>query len=150
MTLTFGKVSNSDFRNWRQVLISDGSGLFCGGTQRTELAMRQSTNSSVSSARSSYTPLARPCLSKVAYSRSPAQSPVKGRPVRLAPCSPGASPAINRRAVSGPKLGTGSLNQSGYLRRLSCRNACSRGQSGQSVGGVAGDFMSPEYSLHLG
>ena len=53
ITLTFGKVSNSLIRNRRQVLISDGSGLFWGGTQRTELAMRQSTSSSVSSMRSS-------------------------------------------------------------------------------------------------
>jgi hypothetical protein len=30
--------------NVRQVLISAGSGLFCGGTQRTALLIRQSTS----------------------------------------------------------------------------------------------------------
>jgi hypothetical protein len=42
--------------------------------------------------------------------------------------------------VSGPKLGTGALNQSGYRVRLSARKAANRGQSGQSRAGCSGVF----------
>ena len=52
-------------------------------------------------------------FNSVAYSRSPAKSPVKGRPVRLAPFKPGASPTINRRGSMPPNDGTGALCQSG-------------------------------------
>src|SRR5262245_18938400 len=49
---------------------------------------------------------------------------------------PGASPTISSRAESGPKAGTGALNQSGCSCRKFWRNICSRGQSGQSRAGV--------------
>src|SRR3954470_19253043 len=61
----------------------------------------------------------------------PAWSPVNGRPVRFAPCSPGAKPTISNRAASGPKEGTGALNQLGSRRRHSMRKSFRRGQSGQ-------------------
>lgn len=35
--------------------------------------------------------------------------PVNGRPLRLAPCKPGASPTTSRRAFAAPKAGTGAL-----------------------------------------
>ena len=53
-------------------------------------------------------------FASVVYSKSPAQSPVKGRPVRLAPVTPGARPTINTSAFSCPKEGTAPLNQSGW------------------------------------
>src|SRR6202008_4387072 len=57
-------------------------------------------------------------------------------PVRLAPCIPGASPTIRRRASRTPKDGTGALNQSGCAVRRPSRNVTRRGQSGQSRGGM--------------
>src|SRR3954447_4558345 len=73
----------------------------------------------------------------VAYSRSPAKSPVNGRPVRFAPCRPGASPMINSRARSSPNEGTGELNQPGSRARAASRKAASRGHSGQLREGSA-------------
>src|SRR5260370_41263803 len=118
-------------KNGRQALISAGSGLFCGGTQRTALLIRQSTSLKPSSGRALYTPLAKPYSSSVAYSKSPAKSPVKGRPVRLAPCRPGARPTINSRASGSPNEGTGELNQSGSFAREASRKPDSLGHSGQ-------------------
>ena len=48
---SFGMVAMVFTRNCRQVLISAGNGLFCGGTQRTALLIRQSTSFSPSSGR---------------------------------------------------------------------------------------------------
>src|SRR2546421_3235179 len=80
---------------------------------------------------------------RVAYSRSPAKSPVKGRLVRFAPCRPGASPTINRRPSGSPNEGTGELNQSGSRSRAASRKLRSLGQSGQlrsgSVRSTAGN-----------
>src|SRR5260370_29452384 len=118
-------------KNGRQALISAGSGLFCGGTQRTALLIRQSTSLKPSSGRALYSPLAKPYSSSVAYSRSPAKSPVKGRPVRLAPCRPGARPTMSSRPPGSPNEGTGELNHSGSLARAASRKPASRGQSGQ-------------------
>src|SRR5271165_1750113 len=70
---------------------------------------------------------------------SPAQSPVKGRPVKLAPCRPGASPRISSGASSGPKLGTGALWPSGRISRFAARKSASRGQSPQFSSGWRGD-----------
>jgi hypothetical protein len=42
---------------------------------------------------------------------------VNGRPVRLAPRSPGASPTISSAASIGPNESTGALNQSGSRSR---------------------------------
>src|SRR5665213_3521312 len=84
-------------------------------------------------------PLAKPYSIRVAYKRSPAKSPVKGRPVRLAPCMPGARPMIASRASGSPKEGTGELNQPGSRRRVAWRKATSLGQSGQSRSGSVRD-----------
>src|SRR5580704_5437634 len=62
---------------------------------------------------------------------SPAKSPVKGRPVRLAPCRPGARPTIRSRASESPNEGTGELNQLGSRIRAASRKPASLGQSGQ-------------------
>src|ERR1700710_101823 len=83
-------------------------------------------------------PLANPYSSSVAYRRSPAKSPVKGRPVRLAPCSPGASPTISKRPSGSPNGGTGALNQFGSRARTVSRKVTSLGQSGQLRSGTPG------------
>jgi hypothetical protein len=54
-----------DIRNWRQVLISTPTGLFCGGTQRTALVTMQSNSASPSSGRASKAPLAKPYFANV-------------------------------------------------------------------------------------
>jgi hypothetical protein len=51
MARSFGIVAMVAARNCRQVLISIGNGLFCGGTHRTALLIRQSTSLSPSSGR---------------------------------------------------------------------------------------------------
>src|ERR1700722_7261661 len=75
----------------------------------------------------------------VAYRRSPAKSPVKGRPVRLAPCMLATRPTITSRASGSPKEGTGELNQPGSRRRAVSRKATSLGQSGQLRSGSVAD-----------
>src|SRR5689334_23558878 len=69
----------------------------------------------------------------------PEPSPVKGRPVRLDPWAPGASPKMRTRALGSPNPGTGfaQYSQSAYARRftrpISSRYATSLGQSRQST-----------------
>ena len=53
-------------RNGRQVAISAGVGLFCGGTQRTALETRQSVSASPSAGSAAKRPLAKPNLVSVA------------------------------------------------------------------------------------
>lgn len=63
---------------------------------------------------------------------------MKGRPVRFAPLRPGANPIIIRRAVVGPKDGTGLLNHSGFEILFEFRKATSRGHKGQFRGASGG------------
>jgi len=51
--------------------------------------------------------LARPRSWRTGYMKLPEPSPVKGRPVRLAPWAPGARPRMRMRARGSPKPGTG-------------------------------------------
>ena len=53
-------------RNGRQVPISAGDGLFCGGTQRTAFAIRQSSSASPSAGSAAKRPLAKPNRVRVA------------------------------------------------------------------------------------
>src|SRR5579883_2484138 len=137
MTLRCASALMAKARNGRQFAASDGSGLFWGGTQRTALAIAQETSESPSAGEAAYAPRARPDLIKVLYRSSPAKSPVKGRPVRFAPRSPGARPTISSLAPSAPKRGTGALCQSGLAALNELRKAARRGQSGQSRKGSA-------------
>ena len=57
--------------------------------------------------------LARPARCIAAYSTSPDRSPVKTRPVRLAPFAAGARPTITSRGRAAPQPGTG-LPQYGW------------------------------------
>ena len=114
---------SSASRKSRQVLISAGVGLFSGGTQRTALVMRQSTSSSPSSGRASIV------AARKAEARQRGVEQVAGiiageRPAGAVGASqPGARPTIRSRASSGPKEGTGALNQAGSRSRQSLRNA---------------------------
>ena len=67
-------------------------GLFCGGAHRTVATIRVSTSSSPSAAWTLVGLRARPTRCSDANSQSPERSPVKTRPVRLAPWAAGASP----------------------------------------------------------
>ena len=58
----FGMAAISADRNCRQVLISAGSGLFCGGTQRTALAIRAIDKLEPVIGAFRYVPRASPCL----------------------------------------------------------------------------------------
>ena len=71
----------------------------------------------------------------VLKSKSPAQSPVKGRAVRLAPRNPGARPTIKSRLDRSPKDGTGALYQSGFFILFSVRKPFNRGHNAQSFVG---------------
>ena len=53
-------------RNGRQVAISAGVGLFCGGTQRTAFDTRQSASTSPSSGSAANRPFAKPNRASVA------------------------------------------------------------------------------------
>src|SRR3984885_9472610 len=79
----------------------------------------------------------------VAYRRSPAKSPVKGRPVRLAPCMPGARPTISSRPSGSPNAGTGELNHSGSRAHVASRKLTSLGHSGQLRSGSEGGSGTP-------
>ena len=73
-------------------------------------------------------PPLRPCRSCASTARAAprhaaAPAPVNGRPVRLAPRRPGASPTIRSRATGSPNEATGALCQPGKLIPLARRNA---------------------------
>ena len=104
-------------------LISLVVGLFFGGTQRTALVIRQFLSCMLSSFDRPYLPQANPRHSRVGYRRSPAKSPVNGRPVRFAPLRPGASPTTSSSEFSEPKDFTGPLCQVGSVRLFSDRNS---------------------------
>ena len=109
---------SSRSRNCRQVLISAGTGLFCGGTQRTALAIRQST---------SLQPVVGPRLIDAlgkADIRAGRVEQVAGIVAGERP--PGAVGALHarrqaRRSAAAPSAspndGTGALNQSGSRAR---------------------------------
>ena len=61
---------------------------------------------------------------------------MNGRPVRLAPRSPGAKPTISKGASAGPKDGTGALCQPSNLPLLSARKVARRGHRSQSGAGL--------------
>src|SRR5450759_3652438 len=94
----FGSKDSSSTTKPLQVRISPGSGLFCGGRQRTALVMRQflKVNAEFALPATSKVSalLGKPYLCNEPYNRLPAKSPVNGRPVRFAPCIPGAKPTI--------------------------------------------------------
>ena len=115
--------------------ISSGVGLFCGGRHLTALMIIAPCNCSVSSGLASKVPVANPYLVSVSYSNTPAKSPVNGRPVRFAPCLPGANPMMPSHAAGSPNAFTGAFHQVGNSSRNSWRKATRRGQSGQSCGG---------------
>src|SRR5665213_2561199 len=90
-----------------QVRIFCGVGLSPGGAQRTTEPI-QSLRSLRPSSRLMATGLeASPSSWRTGYMKSPEPSPVKGRPVRLAPWAPGARPRTRMRALRSPNPGTG-------------------------------------------
>ena len=83
-----------------------------------------------------------------AYSTSPDRSPVKTRPVRLAPFAAGASPTIISRGRSAPQPGTGrpqygwSANERRLVSAICSRHSTNRGQARHtdtSASSCAGD-----------
>jgi hypothetical protein len=125
------------FRNFRQVLISAPTGLFCGGTHLTALviAVRLSFAGLLSRLASNVPGQVR--VSQELHKEDRRQSsPVKGTPVRLAPRRPGARPTISKldrawslRGIPGL---TGALCQSGNRCRFLSAKSCSRGHRLQS------------------
>ena len=94
-------------RKGRQAASSSGAGLLSGGAQRHAAEMYASVNISPSPRPREVGWLANPARCSAAYRKSPELSPVNMRPVRLAPCAPGARPTIRTRAAGSPKPGTG-------------------------------------------
>ena len=79
---------------------------------------------------------ANPVSCSARLSHAPLSSPVNIRPVRFAPCAPGASPTSSTRASGSPNPGIGFPQYSSfaYFRFLTCAtsslHSTSRGQSG--------------------
>ena len=121
--LRFAMAAISLCRKVLHCLISLVAGLFCGGTQRTALVIRQFLRCILSSFDRPYSPQANPRCLRVGYRRSPAKSPVNGRPVRFAPLRPGARPTTSNCALSEPKDFTGPLCQVGSASLFSNRNS---------------------------
>ena len=90
-----------------QVSRSAVLGLFCGGAQRTVATIRVSTSSSPSAASTEVARVASPTRCSDANSQSPERSPVKTRPVRLAPWAAGARPTMSTAGVGDPQPGIG-------------------------------------------
>jgi len=76
---------------------------------------------------------ANPNLCSVRYSRMPAWSPVKGRPVRFAPCMPGARPTTRSFARRGPKAAPAARDNRDALSRL---RRGTRQAAGSPAGGI--------------
>ena len=90
-----------------QVDRSAGVGAFAGGAHRTAATTRVSLSVRPSAASTLIGELARPARCIAAYNTSPDRSPVKTRPVRLAPLAAGARPTIKTRGRAAPQPGTG-------------------------------------------
>jgi hypothetical protein len=108
-TITRACSSNASSRtaNGRQRSRSAGVGLLAGGAQRTAAVTQQSSSASPSSAAVELGWLANPVRCSAANRKSPERSPVKTRPVRLAPCAAGARPSSTTRAPGSPNPGIG-------------------------------------------
>jgi len=106
-TRTFLNNPNSRTRNVRHARISSVAGLLSGGAHRADAVIHASRNSSPSSRQWLSACVANPVLCSTPYRKSPDLSPVNIRPVRFAPCAPGARPTINTRAAGSPNGGTG-------------------------------------------
>lgn len=106
-TPRFRSRSSSRSKKGRQLRNSTGSGLFPGGAQWIAAVIHASCNWRPSFALWLCGCEENPALYNERYRKSPERSPVNIRPVRLAPCAPGARPRINRRAEGSPNDGTG-------------------------------------------
>ncbi len=113
MVRSFGIALISAPRYFAQMVISSDFGSLSGSAHLTALVMRQSRKLMPSSALPLYSPCTKPNFVSVLNNMIPDLPPVKGRPVRLAPLPPGASPTISNGAFKLPKDGTGALCQSG-------------------------------------
>src|SRR6266702_3181567 len=113
-----------------QLRSSSGVGLLPGGAQRTTELIHMPVSVIPSSREMARGCDAKPASCNTGYKKSPDPSPVKGLPVRLEPCAPGASPSTSTRAEGSPKDGTGfpQYSQSAYERRrmLATLVQCSR------------------------
>ena len=114
---------------------SAGVGALSGGAQRTAATTRVPFSARPSAASTLIGEFANPARCMAAYSTSPDRSPVKTRPVRLAPFAAGASPTIIRRGRSAPQPGTGrpqygwSANDRRLTSATSSRHSTNRGQA---------------------
>ena len=97
----------SSSTNAEQFRISIGKGLFPGGAHRTTDVMWRSLSRIPSSRDCAVGCDANPVSNNTGYRKFPDPSPVNGRPVRLEPCAPGASPSARTRASGSPNEGTG-------------------------------------------
>jgi hypothetical protein len=82
-------------------------GLFCGGAQRTAAEIQAPKSRRPSSRWCETGRFAKPVRWSAAKRKSPERSPVKRRPVRLAPWAAGARPRMTTLAAGSPKPGTG-------------------------------------------
>ena len=118
-TRRFFRIAISSSTKVAHLLISVGNGLLPGGAQRTTDVMWRSFSSIPSSRDRAIDCDANPVSNNTGYKKFPDPSPVKGRPVRLEPCAPGASPSASTLASGSPKEGTGFPQYvwSAYARR---------------------------------
>ncbi len=83
------------------------AGFIQGGRHLTAFVILQLMSLKPSPCASEFFLFEKPCLNNVSYKIIPAWSPVKGLPVLLAPCKPGAKPTIKSLTSFAPKAGTG-------------------------------------------
>ena len=113
MTRTSAPVSyHSAVSHGAHVDRSTGVGAFAGGAHRTAATTRVALSVRPSAASTLIGEFANPARCIAAYSTSPDRSPVKTRPVRLAPFAAGARPTT----ISRGRCGTPARNRSAPIR----------------------------------
>jgi len=99
--------------------------LFCGGAHFTATVTHALRNVSPSLRLSEVAWFASPARRIARNNHSPLRSPVNTRPVRFAPCAPGAKPSTTMRARSSPKpeIGLPQYSSFRYAARFSTATA---------------------------
>src|SRR4051794_41949610 len=83
-----GIKASDDERNWRQVLISAGNGLFCGGEASAAVVIPPTRRDHPTPRGGGETPLGEQNPLKGAGKTGAAQTPEEGGPPRIAPLEP--------------------------------------------------------------
>ena len=130
-------LSISAIRNCRQVLISAGVGLFCGGTQCTALPIRQSTSCSPSSIRATIVAAGKSVFEQGRIEQVAGIVAGERPPGAVGALQSGRETDDQQRGIGGAERGNRRIEPVRLARAVFGAELARRGQSGQSRAGDA-------------